>query len=53
MLFARVKDGKVVTFIKVNNASDWNLHSMVKSYYFFKLWKESDVDFLGVVSYAA
>ena len=39
MLLARVNDGKGVTFIKVDNRSDWNLHLMVHDYYFFKLWK--------------
>ena len=48
MLIAQVNDGKFVTFIKVDNGSDWELNSMAKEYCFFKLWKDCGSDiFLG------
>ena len=53
VLAAQVKDGKSVAFLKVDNGSDWNLQSVVNSFYFGRLWKESGLDILGIVSYAA
>ena len=40
-------------FLKVDNGSDWNLHSLVDMIFFWKIWKDSCHDILGVVSYAA
>ena len=42
-----------VAFIKVDNGSDWNVRSLVNSLYLCCLWKDSGLDILGVVSYAA
>jgi hypothetical protein len=53
ILSAQVKDGKTVAFIKVDNGSDWNIRSLVNSIYLCRLWKDSGLDILGVVSYAA
>ena len=53
ILIAQGKDRKDIVFIKVGNRSDWNLYLMVNEYYFFKLWKDSGLDIIGVVSYAA
>ena len=53
ILSAQVKDGKTVAFIKVDNGSDWNIHSVVNSLYLFHLQRDSGLDILGVVSYAA
>ena len=50
---AQVKDGKTVAFIKVDNGSDWNIRSVVNSLYLCRLWRDSGLDILGVVSYAA
>ena len=50
ILLAQVKDGKTVAFIKVDNGSDWNVRSLVNSLYLCRLWKDSGLDILGVVS---
>ena len=39
--------------MKVDNGADWNLLNVVNEMYFFRLWKDSGLDILGVVSYAA
>ena len=48
-----VKDGKGIAFLKVGNDSDWNLHSLVIMFFLGKVWKDSCLDIMGVVSYAA
>ena len=53
MLKAQVKDGKGVAFIKVDNGPDWNLLNIVNEIYFCRLWRDSGLDILGIVSYAA
>ena len=42
-----------MAFIKVDNGSDWNIRSVVNSLYLCRLWRDSGLDILGVVSYAA
>ena len=53
MLTAQVKDGQGIAFLKVDNGPDWNLHSIVNELFFCRLWKDSGLDVLGIVSYAA
>ena len=53
MLKAQVKDVKGVAFIKVDNGPDWNLLNIVNEIYFCRLWRDSGLDILGIVSYAA
>ena len=53
ILTAQVKEGKTVAFVKVDNGSDWSVRSVVNSIYFCRLWKDSGLDILGIVSYAA
>ena len=53
LLTAQVKNGKGIAFLKVDNGPDWNLHSVVNEFLFSRLWRESGLDVLGVVSYAA
>jgi len=53
VLSQQVKDGKPIAFIKVDNGPDWNLHSFVNSLYLCRLWKYTNLDVLGIVSYAA
>ena len=53
ILSAQVKDGKTCAFIKVDNGPDWNLHSLVNSLYLSRLWKDTGLDLLCIVSYAA
>ena len=53
LLTAQAKDGKEITFFKVDNGPDWNLLSVVNSLYFWKLWRDSELDVMGVCSYAA
>ena len=53
ILKGNVKDGKGIAFLKVDNGSDWNLHSLVNMFFLGKVWKDSCLDILGVVSYAA
>ena len=52
MLKTQVKDEKSIAFIKVDNGSDWNLHLFINELYFCRLWIDSGLDVLGVVSYA-
>ena len=52
-LKGNVKDGKGIAFLKLDNGSDWNLHSLVNMFFLGKVWKDSCLDILGVVSYAA
>ena len=52
LLTAQVKDGKGITILKIDNGSDWNLLSIVNSLYFFRLWRDSEPDVLGMCSYA-
>ena len=47
------KDKKGMAFLKVDNGSDWNLHSLVNVVYFCRVFKNSKLDVLGNVSYAA
>ena len=53
MLIAQVKDGKGIAFIKVDNGPDWNLLNVVNEIYFCRMWRDSGLDMLGLVSYAA
>lgn len=53
VLTAQVKRGKTAAFIKVDNGPDWNVMSIVNEVYFCRLWRESGLDLLGLVSYAA
>ena len=53
ILRAQRNDGKGVAFVKVDNGSDWNLLSLVNELYFCRMWKQSGLDILGIVSYAA
>ena len=53
ILSAQVKDGKGIAFIKVDNGPDWNLLRLVNEIFFCRLWKDSKLDILGIVSYAA
>ena len=53
ILRAQVQEGKGVAFVKVDNGSDWNLLSVVNSLYLCRLWRDSGLDILGIVSYAA
>ena len=53
LLTAQVKSGKGIAFLKVDNGPDWNLHSIVNEFLFARLWKDSGLDVLGIVSYAA
>ena len=53
ILRSQVADGKGIAFLKVDNGSDWNLLSHVNEIFFARLWKYSELDLLGFVSYAA
>lgn len=53
MLLAQVADGKGIAFIKVDNGPDWNLLNVVNELYFCRLWRDSGLDLLGIVSYSA
>ena len=53
ILTALVKDGKTRAFIKVDNSSDRDLLSVLNSIYFCRLWKNSGLYILGIVSYCA
>ena len=53
MLKAQVKDGKGVVFIKVDNGPDCNLLNIVNEIYFCRLWRDSSLDILGIMSYTA
>ena len=53
MLIAQKNDGKGIAFLKVDNGSDWNLLSFVNELFFCRLFKDSGLDILGIVSYAA
>ena len=53
VLSAQVKDKKGVAFLKVDNGSDWNLHSLANAVYFCRVFKDSKLDVLGIISYAA
>ena len=53
MLKAQVKDGTGVAFIEVDNRPDWNLLNIVNEIYFCRLRRDSGLDILGIVSYAA
>ena len=53
MLLAQFKDGKGTAFIKVNNGFDLNLLNVVNELYSCRLSKDSGLDILGKVSYAA
>ena len=44
----QVKNG----FIKVDNGADWNLLSIVNEFYHHRLWKDSNLDVLAILSYA-
>ena len=52
-LDALVSQGLGVVFLKVGNGGDWNLANFVNEIYFCRLWKETKLDVLGIVSYAA
>ena len=52
-LKAQVKDRKRIALIKADNGSDWNLLNIVNEIYFCRLWRDSGLDILGIVSYAA
>ena len=53
ILKQQVRDGKGIAFIKVDNGSDWNLHSLVNIVFMGRLWRDNGLDILGLVSYAA
>ena len=53
MLKIQAKDVKGVAFIKVDNGPDWNLLNIVNEIYFCRVWRDSGLDILGIVSYAA
>ena len=53
MMHAQENDGKGIALIKVGNGSDCNLYSLVNEFYFYRFWRDSRLDILGVVSYAA
>ena len=53
LLTVQVKNGKGTAFLKVDNGPDWNLLSVVNSLYFCRLWRDSELDVLGICSYAA
>ena len=53
ILRAQVSDGKTCAFVKVDNGGDWNLHSLVNAFYMHRLWKDSGLDILWIISYAA
>jgi len=53
ILTAQVRDGQGIAFLKVDNGLDWNLHSIVNEMFFCRLWKDSGLDILGVLSYDA
>lgn len=53
VLTAQVKNGKTVAFIKVDNGPDWSIASIVNEVYFCRMWRDSGLDILGLVSYAA
>jgi len=53
ILTAQVRDGQGIAFLKVDNGPDWNLHSIVNEMFFCRLWKDSGLDILGVLSYDA
>ena len=48
-----VRDWKGIAFITVDNGSDWNLHSLLNIVFMGRLWRDSGLDILGLVSYAA
>ena len=48
-----MKDKKGVAFLKVDNGSDWNLLSLVNAVYFCRVFKDSKLDALGIISYVA
>ena len=53
ILSAQVKDGKTIAFIKVDNGPDWSLLNVTNELYFSRLWRDSGLDILGIISYAA
>ena len=53
LLKNQVENGKRIVFLKVDNGSDWDLHLIINELYFFRLWKASGLDILGIVSYSA
>lgn len=53
ILNVQVKDGRKIAFIKVDNGPDWSLLNVTNKLYFTRLWKDSRLDILGIVSYAA
>ena len=53
VLSTQVKNGKTVVFIKVDYGADWNLLSIVNEFYLHRLWKDSNLDVLAILSYAA
>ena len=53
ILRSQVADGKGIAFLKVDNGSDWNLLSLVNEIFFSRLWRDSKLDLLVILSYAA
>ena len=50
---SEVENGVGVVFVKVDNGGDWNLANVVNQIYFCRLWRDSNLDVLGILSYAA
>lgn len=48
-LKAQVAGGKGVAFVKVDNGSDWNLHSLVNNLYMGRVWKVNSTYYCTLV----
>ena len=53
VLLAQKNAGKSIVFLKVDNGSDWNLLLLVNELYFCRLFRETELDVLRIVSYTA
>ena len=53
ILSAQVQDGKTIAFIKVDNGPDWNILNVTNAIYFGRMLRDTGLDILGIVSYAA
>ena len=52
-LASLLEKGIGIAFVKIDNGGDWNLANLVNEIYFCRMWKESKLDVLAFVSYAA
>ena len=50
---AQIPDGKTIAFDKVENGSDWNLLNVTSAIYFGRMWRDTGLDILGIVTCAA